>query len=270
MTEDIERKDDLPLSAYIDGALDEKETREIEARLKVEPALAARLEALRAANAGFRRDSQSIDEIPMSDGLTSLLDRLKKEDGDAPTEAPQEAPSNVVAFPFWRRAGRALEAHRAIAASIALLGAFAIAQTLMTGPAPQGWSGDGRIAASSDIAKALDEKLSGEEATLESGARFSARLSYRTGNGEFCRVFDLSRADRSSQNVACREGGGWRVAFSVATQRPPEASASEYETAASKTSEALERYLDDAIAGAPLTREGEAAAVAQDWKEQRR
>lgn len=267
MTNDIQYKDDLALSAYLDGVLDEKEAREIEARLKGEPALAARLEALRAGDTAFRKDAESLDEAPMSEGLTSLLDRLKKSAGEAPPDASSDAPSNVVALPFWRRAARALESHRAIAASAALLGAFAIAQAVLSDRAPQGWSGDGRIAASSDIGAALDTQLSGDTATFDGGARFSPRLSYRSGSGAFCRVFELSHPERTTQNVACKDDAGWRIAFSVAAPAGTETSAGEYETASSKTNETLDRYLDAAMSGAPLTRDGEAAAVEQEWKE---
>lgn len=256
MTDHETTADEALLNAYLDGALPPDEMREFEARLAADARLADRLGALRSADERLRKEARRIDGEPMSASLSALISQLKAE-----IAAGEPA---VVSFPFLRRGVRFVAEHRAIAASLAALaGAFMLQVVLSDSPSM--WSRDGRILASSDVGRALDARLSGDPAMLRTGARFSARMSFRSRNGEFCRVFEILGAGADSQNVACRDDRGWRLALvsspSAASERP----AGVYTTASAASNPVLEAYLDDAMEGEPMGREAEAEAIANGW-----
>lgn len=254
--------DDELLSAYIDGALPPDMTQAVENRLTEEEALALRLETLRAADARARAEAARIDALPMAPLLAALLQRLESE------AEKKTAPSNVVAFPLWRRVKRFATEHRAVAASVAALAAgFGLAQLPSEPAAPVIWSEDGRIAAQSQLARALETRLSGEPAPLSAQATFTARLSFRTEEGEACRVFDLDTNRARTRSIACRTGeDGWRVAassYSPISGRAPEGT---YAAASDSSDPVIEAYIDAAMAGEPLSRSEESDLIARGWR----
>ncbi|MBB5519575.1 hypothetical protein [Amphiplicatus metriothermophilus] len=261
-SKDCRSTDDELLSAYIDRALSPELARTVENRLAEEPAFAARLEALRDADERARAEAARIDAQPMSRPLASLLHRLEGEAGG------KLASSNVVAFPLWRRARRFATEHRAFAASVAALAAgFSLAHFLSAPAAPAIWSEDGRIVSRSQLARALETRLSGEPAAVNARATFVARLSFRTEEGALCRVFDLETARARARNVACRTGeDGWRLAassFSPALATAPEGT---YAAASGARDPVIEAYIDAAIAGEPLSRAEESELIARGWR----
>ncbi len=252
--------DDILLSAYLDGALDAEERRVLEHRLTTDAMLAERLHVLRQSEQAFREEIASIDGAPMSEDLSSLLDQLAdKNDEENPT---------VVAFPLWRGTARALETHRAIAASLAVLGAALLFQMVARPGAPSAWPDDGLIAPSSEIAGLLNTRPSGGAATLADGRQVAFRLSYRSKNGALCRAFALSgAAGEHMENVACKERQNWRLAFSALSKSGGQTPQGVYNAASSPEAMAvLDAYLDRDIDGDPLTREDETAAAARQWR----
>jgi anti-sigma factor RsiW len=102
--------DDRKLTAYLDGELDEAERAALDARLEADPALRARLDALRAAADRTRAAFAALLETaPLADMRTRLDAAL--------------AASSARAAPPWRRGVAAVAAAVAIVAFAAGLGA---------------------------------------------------------------------------------------------------------------------------------------------------
>ena len=109
--------DDETLSAYLDGELGTAETAEIEARLRWDAALAARLDAVLDVVVALR----GLDQVEPPEGLTGrVLERL----------AHERAGTRVVAFP--RRAWIVLASAAAVVAVVVIAGAGLISHS-------QGW-----------------------------------------------------------------------------------------------------------------------------------
>ncbi|MBT8100615.1 MAG: hypothetical protein KJO82_12740, partial [Gammaproteobacteria bacterium] len=111
--DNIDTTDDEQLSAYIDGELTDAEVATLVTRLANEPALVKRLEAMRSGDQAVRAVYESLERVPLPDGVTQLLDIKDGESGD----------DNVVTF---RRRGmpRLANFGYAIAASVALVAGF--------------------------------------------------------------------------------------------------------------------------------------------------
>ena len=67
------------LSAMLDGELDAEQTQEVNHAMVADPKLAARFAELAAANASFVQSAKMIDEAPMPDAVTRLLESAEQD-----------------------------------------------------------------------------------------------------------------------------------------------------------------------------------------------
>jgi hypothetical protein len=106
-----------------------------------------------------------------------------------------------------------------------------------------------------DVAAALDHQL---VATQPAGAPVRILLSFRDGEGNFCRGF--SSAGQSG--VACRDGRGWRLGKVIGSQLTR---TGEYRQAGSADAEVLSA-IQDLAQGPALDQEGERNAIRAGWR----
>src|SRR5262245_26251567 len=248
MTEHTKSDDDA-LSALIDGALPSDEAAALRARLKQEPALAARLAELERANSAVRDAYRNVVDEPLPESVLELL------------RAPAAPASNVVDLGARRR-GRALPAWlpHAAAAGIALaigLGlGFGFGQR--AGDTPAGLlAATGPVAPGSALHALLESAPSGEPRAID-GATAEARFTFRAQGGDWCRELAVSSGAARNAAVACRRDGGWRVDL-IGVEAGGEA----YRPAGGDSP--LREAVDARIDGEPLEPDAERALVGRGW-----
>lgn len=226
---------DETLSAFLDGELSRQERTEVEEAISTDPALADRLASLASADELVRVRASAIDSVPLPGSVTRLLQ-----------------PDNVVSIAWWRRAGRQLREHAALAAAIALLIGFSAGQLFPGNP----MYGDGSW---QQAASHLDHIGSGESTVIGADTRLLSRFTFRDQQGRYCRQFLLESPEQVSENVACRSGGNWERIATVQTS----GIADDYQPASG--THLLDSTLDELMQGRALGLEEEAALIRGQW-----
>lgn len=259
---------DERLCAYLDNELSEAERAEIEDLLVDDEKFADRLETLALANSDFVEFAQEIDHTTMSTGLSELVERLKvaaARPEQQPVSSPIAPDTNVVAFPFWKRAMRQVSEHRAIAASV-MIGAIAAGFSpllLSDGGEPPPYSGR-VILASSDLGNFLTVEASGKT-FLRKDQRFTPALSFATNKGAPCRVVNYSAPGTDGQFVTCRIDGNWRVEQAAYRANSGEGPDADYQSASGGSFAEIESYLDQYLFEGPFSRTEEQGLLNSDW-----
>jgi len=251
---------DEKLSAYLDGMLDESESSGVAALIADNPAVAERLEALALATSDFVQSASVIDAAPMSPALAAQLARLHVE-----VARPGRA-GNVTQLPQRKQFVSFLETHRAVAAAAAIATGLIAVQISMPPPKrATGLPADGLILADSGLERLLNEAASGSMTAVGKALDAEVRFSFESVGGAPCRLADLSSEGGTSRIVACRETTGWRVMVASFSAPPSLGNDSQYQTAGATSSEAIEIYLDSAMAGPAMTALEEAKRISEKW-----
>jgi anti-sigma factor RsiW len=238
--------DDEKLMAYADGELAPDEAAEVEQAIARDDTLAARVSALAESRALARRALGVAPPVP--DALAARI-RAMAEAAAAPAAAQViDLASRRRTVPFWQLP---------VAASVAL--AVGVFGGLVSQP-DGGASGGLAIAAIDEpaLVEALATVPAGERTEIVGGADFAAVATFRDGEGQLCREFEHGGTDTDRVvAVACRDDASWKVRFAVAATA---VDADGYVPASSL--ETLDAWLSAVEAGAPLSDDEEAAALA--------
>lgn len=245
--------DDATLMAFADGELDPALAARVAAVVAQAPAAAARVALFRDTRAVLRAAAaRPLDPVP-----DALMARVRATLDSAGAATP--APARVV--PLAAHRPRRIPA-MALAAGLALAVGVAGGFLLARGPGTPVGPGTGTpvpvLAAlgAADVAAALSSAPSGEVRAVAAGELVPV-ATFLSGIGETCREFTLAGATGDSVTaVACHGGNGWdlRLAMVAATAGDGYAPAS--------APEVLDSYFAATEAGAPLSPEDEAAALA--------
>lgn len=248
---------DEVLSAFLDGELPEADMAIVRDRLAQDPALAERLAQLAAVDNILADHYAAIDQRPLPQGVTDLLESGENTAG--PTNAPPGQRDKVVAFPHWRRMRQGLQRRAGTAVAAALVVGFGLAQ-LWPGSAPDPADDWQRVA------QALDTTPSGQTRALEAGGQLTPRLTFTNQAGDYCRQFRLQgpETETASEHIACRSSGAsWVEHARVAV--PAEAK-DRYQTASGGS--VLDEVLDRMMAGPLIEPAEERRLLAEDWRPQ--
>lgn len=222
------------LSQYLDGELDIFTSRKLQQRITEEPELRATLKQLQAQNADVQAAFTGTDQAPAH--VSSLL----------------KPSSNVVALP--PRSPRPAWQY-AVAASL-----VAAAGLLLTPDWQQTPAGDAMLATVLEQAPSMS---SGWE-SLEDGRQVRPVLSFKGGDGQWCREYLVSTSEQASRGVACRDNTGWNTVVIAATQIP--GSANDFRPAGSADAEVIANYISENADGIALSASEEAEKIAGHWK----
>lgn len=225
------------IAAFLDGSLTREERRRFEAEMQADSRLAEEVrqwqandEMLRAA---FPIAQDRVD--------AAMLERLGLAE---PKMAPVAANDNRWS---WGRIGLA---GGAIAASLAV--AIVLFQ-----PNEKGLDSDPQFQV------AMESLPSGQSATLVSGDTLHPVLTFRAGDGRFCREFS---GEKVGGGIACRSGRQWTVearsALGAAT-----GNSGEIRTAAGSDPIALEAAMKRLGASDPFNSEKEKDIISSSWVE---
>ena len=233
--------DDVKLSAFLDNELKPHEAEAIRQQLEHDDALAERLSALAMVDlqVGERLDAQLQQPIPAR--IYALL------------EEPAEA-TNVVSMGRWQQLRNALKDHVAIAAGVALIVGFGVGQWL-PGSAPS--------AVNHDVSLALETQPSGMPYQLDADTTLTAQLTFKDAQGDYCRQYQLARAEQTTVAIQCRRSEEWHEVASVSMVT--QANNATYQTASGQ--HVLDPLLDQMMRSAPLTPAQEKEKLMAAWKD---
>jgi hypothetical protein len=244
---------DETLMAYADGEADAESRSQVEAAMREDPKIAARVEQHRALHELMRGAGSSVLDEPVPERLIAAARGRTLNAGvvDLSRAKGGRAARNAAArWRGWQPA--AMAASLLLGLGVGYLGWHGSGALIRTG------SGGGLVAAAG-LADTLSSQLSDDR----SPARVATTgVSFRAKTGEYCRTFTLAGADASS-GLACHEGNGWKI--KVLVQSAPEGSGTNFRTAASELSPAIRAAIDGAIEGEPLDHAGEVAARQAGW-----
>lgn len=251
-----ETDDDTLLSAYVDGELPVDVVAALEARLAQEPMLAARLSALRATNETARDAFSVLDEQPLPDSVTRLLETHE-----------DHLPENVVAFPV-SGIGRFLKVPVAIAASVALIAGFLLNDLLDAVPGDAGGPDlavAGRVTPGTALFDVLETGSGGERMPLSQDSSAEVVLTFADSTGDFCRQIRVDAPERRANGVACRRGGGWQ--FEAVIYGEAQTRDTGFAPASDPSLAALDRIVDGLLGeGEILGSEEENRLISEAWK----
>ncbi len=240
--------DDEMLMAYADGELDASDAARVETVLRDDPDMAERLvvftgtrEVMRAA-----ADVKRAEPVP-----EDVVARAK-----AAIDASRSDGAGKV-LPFRRSDRPHVFRPAALAASLAIagfLGGYLLSPKV---PGDSGQEFRFAILDTPGLSDALRRVPAGERMAIE-GGEIAVIASFRDADGAFCREFELDASNASTLvSVACWSGTDWDPRLAVVATADDE---TQYAPASSL--ETLDTYLTAIGAGAPLSPEDEASALA--------
>lgn len=228
----ISRED---IAAFADGELASEREADVAAAIAADPDLQRQVEAHRALKAQLSEHFAPIAEEPVPDALAALLAPKQAEVVDF--AAARERRETRRSIPRWGWiAGPALAASLALAVFL-----------------PRGGSADGY--ADAQLARVLDSQLVAEQGP---DAETRILLSFRDGEGDFCRAF----SSVEGSGIACRDAQGWKFA---AQGEGSDGAETDYRMAGASDGEILARAQQMAD-GPALDAQAEAEARDGGWR----
>jgi hypothetical protein len=220
---------DEMLSAFLDSALPEQQMEQIRQQLMHDEQLTERMADLAMIDTMVLQHYQQINQQPMPAAVLQLLDNNEQLTG-----------SNVVPFPWWRRAQQQLQQHAAAVACIAIFAGYGLAHI---GGQPQ----TTLAAVGQDVGQLLNSAPSGNTYAI-ARQQLTPRLSFIDQQGDFCRQYSLQDDTQNAENIACRKQGQWTLQATYTVPKDP--LAGDYRTASGP--QVLDTVLDVLMAGPAL------------------
>ena len=250
---------DEQLRAYLRGSLAAAEMDAIEAAFTADPSLTDRMLRLAETDDGSSADALVRDAFAPVEAL-AVPPRLTA----ALNEATPVA-TNIVDFAAAKSARQlprwGWPQLSAMAASLAL-GVF-VGQGYLTGSNQT----DNLVVASAEgpsFAPQLEAMLakagSGAKRPIDGLGEAEVVISFRNGDGQLCRQFQISSANRVTDGVSCREGDRW----SVEALASRAAAGTELSTASGEAAPAVLAAVDAIIVGDVIVGAAEARALADN------
>lgn len=251
------------LSRWVDGELNDMDSRRIAQRIKAEPALQQTMQQLQALNHSLCHTLSTRAPVP-----ASIINRVREAVQDGEGQADNQADgTNIVRFPTSGDRTPKRDMSRwplAIAASlVAAVGAVFLAQQ----PAlvQTGLPGNDAL-----VSTSLDELPSGEGWTqLSDGREVQPVLTFAHRDGTWCREYLLRSNNINSSNsdwraVACQEGSRW-VTQAAGLESYLD-STSNYRPAGAPQSGLVSVFISENAADIALGRDEEATLIQSSWK----
>ncbi len=257
MIDDISNLDrDELLCAFLDGELNDDQTRTVEQMLADDPALAKRLEQLRGADDAFLSDADTLSAAPMSEGLAALAAQLNADTDD----------ENVVSITRHKSWQQRLRDHRALAACAAMLSGVLATQVTVSSLqlASNQPASPGVLMASSELFDVVETGASGVQVSLSGEQVATPQMTFLVDGDTPCRVVDVVDSQRAGRLVTCRSDNAWNV--QIASYRAVANTPEGPFVTASGPDPVIEAYLDQVMTGQPLDLDQESRVIADGWR----
>jgi len=235
------------LMAYVDGELDEQARSEVEAAIRANPEVAARVARQQALRQRVHLAFARVAAEKVPDRLVAAARGASASSGESNVVPLRRKSARQWSWPEWG----------SIAAS---LGAGAVLSILLLRHSDGGLvsSRNGQLFANGVLAQAL----SGQLASTQGRASIQIGVSFRDKRGDYCRTFNDAK---SLAGLACRDGDRWRLDVLARNTGGGDSASAPYRPAASSIPSPILQSVEDRIAGDPLDAQGEAAAKSQGW-----
>ncbi len=240
---------DETLMAYVDGELDEQARGEVEAAMRSNPDLAARVSRQQALRTRVHLAFAKVLDERVPDRLVAAARGPATRTRDGKVVPSRRPPPRRWSWPEW-------------VSMAASLGAGAILTFMIlrhSDPVPV-TSRDGQLFANATLAQALSSQL----ASTPQSSPVRIGVSFRDKSGAYCRTFAVSGASALA-GLACHEGDGWRVDILAQAHSDGSGTAAQYRPAASSMPAPVLQSVQERIAGDPLDAQAEAAARDHGW-----
>ncbi|MEJ0061288.1 MAG: NepR family anti-sigma factor [Terricaulis sp.] len=238
------------LMAFADGELPAEEAERIEAMMRDDREMAARVTRFRSVRSALRAAYDSVAQEPIPDRLRALLHDVEA----AAPSAPEPSAAPIVHLSAERERRRfSAPTWAAIAAGLVvavLAGRMSTPDSLFVGEA-------GHLHAGGQLTRVLDTRLASAPENANDDIRVG--LTFRTAEGDVCRTFTGNGDDGGVSGLACHEANDWAIRIAAATP----ASDGEYRQAGAET--VVMDMVDALIAGEPLDAAQEQAARDNHW-----
>jgi len=265
------------LMAFLDGEMSPAERREIEARVKASPELAAKLEEMQGTDRWLRDSFEGSDATAVRPDTMELVDQLAEKLAENPVGETHEHTGNVVDFADRKSAAgsffRRPFGQQLMAASIALFLGFGAGFMLQESDLKQtqnalDYQGAGVVAQGSPLYAALEATPS--LTTYRHGPKeeLSATplTTFRSTDGSFCREFVTSAPAASNRGIACRGDNAWVIKATIAVNAPGAGAVGEFVPATEESNPILDGMIMSMIAGDMLGSTQEANLIGTSWQ----
>lgn len=238
--------DDETLMAYADGELDESTRSTVEAAVARDGQLAAKVEEYRQLRAQVVNAFADELHDPIPDRLLATARSAPAGNVTSLAQARTEKAKRRWSWPEWS----AIAASLIVGVLIARFG---------TNPEGSFETDDGRLFASGDLAKALDQQRGGERSAQ---SRVEIGLSYRIKSGDFCRTFNADDS-ASVSGIACRSDRGWEIQALV---RGKADTGRNFRMATTSVPPLILQIVESSMDGDALDEQAESEAINRKWK----
>ncbi|RYY77163.1 MAG: hypothetical protein EOO52_06690 [Gammaproteobacteria bacterium] len=239
---------DEQLSAFLDAELPEAEMEAIRERLIVDEDIANRLAELAMVDEVVAAAYTKIDSRSLPGSVTELLAGDAQMLSEENPVREDSKTAKIIAFPRFQNA---LKKHMAIAASVVMVLGLGAIQLLHNSNTNGNWQ---------EVAKILETSPSGVNITTH-GVEIKPRLTFANKQGEYCRQFIMANEKSTTENIACRKQGQWKMAVSVTLDKAQESNT--YQTASGGS--LLDSTVDDMANGNFFDAQDEALAIERHW-----
>ncbi|MDP3519290.1 MAG: hypothetical protein Q8S02_01575 [Hydrogenophaga sp.] len=268
--------DDTVLLAYLDGQLDDAQYAPVEDALAESATLRERLQALVDSGERVQRafDAKLQEAVPthLVEAIMHAPLNLVPPERVA-TSAPLSRPRQRVArawgslLDHWWAAPAQGGWGRAAFASVAVLAMGVwLGQSLQDGAGPSTTTlAQGQAVPDAALASVLELAPSGRRLATPQG-HLEVLATFERQDGALCREFERLQDMRVDAGIACRSGSAsgvpWQVAMVASETR---LAGDRYQTASDALHQAVNRYVDAQLPGAPLDAAAERALIARAW-----
>lgn len=249
------------LSAYLDNEFDADAQTHVKTRLLQDPEFNQEYQALKQMQNALQQASDKINDTPVPDALTQLLQQTPDEiSGDS--TAKESAQSNVTPLPSKDAQAQAKSAkawwRQPWLYPVAACALIALVTTLQS-PFPSNSHNQGNWG---KIASLMHSLPSSELMSLEDaqGTRIMPMQSFVHQDGRLCREFHLASDTQNQHGIACKSGAGWQQEILVNRT----VDKSNYQPA-SRDTDNVDQYLQNYLKR-PLSEEQELQAIKEKWQ----
>jgi len=246
---------DETLMAYVDGELDEKARVEVEAAMRANPDIAARVARHQALRKRVRLAFERVVDEPVPERLVAAVREFPivttRENNVIPLR--RRKPPRKWSWLEWTSMAASVAA--GVVLTLLFVGHSAVEPIT---------SRDGHLFASGSLARALSNQLAGRVDTASASAPVQIGLSFRDKGGRYCRTFALRDASALA-GLACHSGDQWRLEVLARGDYRADSAAAQYRPAASSMPKPILQSVEDRISGEALDAKAEAAAKDSGW-----
>lgn len=251
--------DDETLIAFVDGELDEKQTKQVEVLFEQQPELQVRIERIMAAD---QKLCQGFNVLLKEPPPKHLIDAIH----NSPIGASS---SQVVDLPVVREKSSLTFWYYGIAASVMLLVGVVVGLQIQPSDIDShtlAQADSGLLLDNNPLYRALQQTPSQQSYQITEEDRVTPIMSFIATDGRYCREFEVASKQTVSLGVACREDHVWRVELLLASQDQPLMS-SGYQPASGFNQQALDAVLDPLWSGEAFGADDEQRLIDQQWQD---